>query len=845
MLLPSGTERHWIGPEYWSNPLQDWRIAAGRLECLTSDANRNVAILTRALENETGGFRLRALVGLIEENEQNLEGGWVGFRIGTHGRMGSDYRDTAVFNRGLDAGFSTGGDVFIGTPVYGQSDALSATTRRALLGPGIELELTAQPQPSGDYLLRLSAASADGVQTFGSQERTVDAEQISGGLALVADYERERVPPSNTAREYFPSFWFEGWDIAGERVSKHPERAFGPILWTQYTLSRGVLKLTAQMPPLSERENQNVRLEVDDGAGWRQVAETRIDPLARTATFRVEDWDDSEDRPYRVVYTLREATGDNGEHTWEGTVRKDPIDKDVVTVAGFTGNNDLGFPHTDVVEAVKSHEPDLLAFTGDNIYESVGGYGYIRKPMGLSVVDYLRKWYLFGWEYRDLLKEIPMVALVDDHDVYQGNIWGQGGKQTIQEGTNKQMQDSGGFIEPPDWVNAVQRTQTSHLPDPFDDTPAEQGINVYYTDLRWGGVSFAVIEDRKWKTAPKPILPPAMRIENGWAENDRYKDPYFFLAPQAKILGDRQLTFLREWAADWTGGTWMKSVISQTIFSTVATLPQGSISDVVVPTLRVGEPGFYPPSDTPTQDMDSNGWPTHARDRAVREMRRGYAFHIAGDQHLASTIQYGVNGFGDAGYAICVPSVANFWPRRWYPRQGGRNRAAGAPKYTGEFRDGFGNRMTVLAVANPVKTGNTPEALYDRAAGYGIVKFQKSTRQIEIANWPRFPEGETAQPYGGWPITISQFDNYGRDAAAWLPLLHVNGLENPVVQVIENATGDIVYTVRALGSTFSPKVFRRTGFYTLKVGDPDGEMQTLESVQAYPVKDAVTLEVNF
>ena len=42
-------ERTWIGPEYWANRLQDWRISAGRLECVRSGQDRNVHLLTRQL----------------------------------------------------------------------------------------------------------------------------------------------------------------------------------------------------------------------------------------------------------------------------------------------------------------------------------------------------------------------------------------------------------------------------------------------------------------------------------------------------------------------------------------------------------------------------------------------------------------------------------------------------------------------------------------------------------------------------------------------------------------------------------------------------------------------------
>ena len=101
-------------------------------------------------------------------------------------------------------------------------------------------------------------------------------------------------------------------------------------------------------------------------------------------------------------------------------------------------------------------------------------------------------------------------------------------------------------------------------------------------------------------------------------------------------------------------------------------------------------------------------------------MRKGLAFHIAGDQHLGSTIQYGIDDWNDAGWALCVPSVANVFPRRWFPPQPGRNQKPGAPRYTGEFTEGFGNKVTVHAVSNPHDVAAEPAELHRRAPGYGI-----------------------------------------------------------------------------------------------------------------------------
>jgi hypothetical protein len=45
-------------------------------------------------------------------------------------------------------------------------------------------------------------------------------------------------------------FWFQDFTGSGTKLENRPERAFGPVVATQYTLSRNVLKLTAQLAPV-------------------------------------------------------------------------------------------------------------------------------------------------------------------------------------------------------------------------------------------------------------------------------------------------------------------------------------------------------------------------------------------------------------------------------------------------------------------------------------------------------------------------------------------------------------------------------------------------------------------
>lgn len=265
----------------------------------------------------------------------------------------------------------------------------------------------------------------------------------------------------------------------------------------------------------------------------------------------------------------------------------------------------------------------------------------------------------------------------------------------------------------------------------------------------------------------------------------------------------------------------MKTVLSQTIFANVATLPKEAMTDAIVPTLRILNKGEYPENDFPVTDFDSNGWPQTGRNNAIETIRKGFSFHLAGDQHLGSTIQYGTDEFGDSGYAFCVPSISNYWPRRWYPINGGANRKEDSPKYTGDFKDGFGNKFSVKAISNPLYTNKKQPELNDRAAGYGIVRFNKNNRTVKIECWPRDanPEKGDSQQYQGWPITINQEDNYGKKAFSYLPKLRVQDAINPVVQIIDENGDQIIYTIRIRGNSFTPKLFEPS-LYTIKVSDP-------------------------
>jgi hypothetical protein len=375
------------------------------------------------------------------------------------------------------------------------------------------------------------------------------------------------------------------------------------------------------------------------------------------------------------------------------------------------------------------------------------------------------------------------------------NLWGAGGRACRYD-------PEGGYLKPVEYINMVQRQQTSHLPDPYDPTPVEQGITVYYTSLNVGGIDFAIIEDRKFKSGctDLEIVEKGLGPRPDHIDKPDY-DPRAFDLPGLKLLGDRQLAFLRHWAEDWSGVV-MKCVVSQTVWSMASNY-------------HSRDKTFY------YADFDANGWPQTGRNKAVDLLRRCFAFQVCGDQHLSTIVQYGIDDWRDAGFAFCVPSIANLWPRWWAPKLPPLNPVDAGVEHTGDYLDGFGNKLTVYAHTNPHETGREPKELHDRMPGFGIVRFDKKQRTIRIECWPRMvdPAGGDAGQYPGWPRTIHHMDNYGREPVAWLPVIRVTGLIHPVVQV-RDASGELVYAVRIKGTEFQPWVFA-DGEYEIKVGEPE------------------------
>ncbi|MEX2580789.1 MAG: alkaline phosphatase D family protein [Verrucomicrobiales bacterium] len=724
-------DRVFLGGDFWANPMEDWRVADGWAQCLVSSGNRSIHSLTHQIADADGSFTLS--VRLAKPEDLSKDGG-AGFRVGVKSDI-DEVRSNCFAGNGLDAGIA--GDQL----VLGRE---SKKLDEPFTGEGV-LVLTGSPGEGERYDLELSATGPDG-ETLGSVTLAAQKKFVTGNIALVSQF---KGAPRGRREE--AAWRFTDWRAEGDALSAKPEQRFGPILWTMYSLSdsRGdegfVMKLSALTGPMGEQDGKQVELLVEKGGTWESLDEADLDTDAWVATFRIPNWDESSETPYKVVYREQHSDGTETADEWSGKIKANPEGRPL-RIGALTCQNDYAFPYAPVAENLVKLDPDMLYFSGDQLYENHGGFGVIREPAAPAILNYLRKYYQHGWSFREAMRDRPTICIADDHDVFHGNIWGEGGApmEDLEGGTSSK----GGYIQPVRMVNAVHKTNTAHHPDFYDPTPAKQGMSVYYGDMVYGGVGFAILGDRQWKSGPE-------RVDTGGGRADHVADPDFDTAaldkPGLVLLGERQEKFLEEWGDDWRGHS-MKILLSQTLFANAAT--------------HHGRNDEYLKAD-----LDSGGWPQTPRDRAVAILRKSMALHINGDQHLATLTQYGVDEQRDSNWSFCTPAIAVGYPRWWRPDEVGmphENRPAHGHPDTGEYLDGFGNKVYVYAVGNP-EAASEPHR-YDRAhqkgSGFGFVTVDTEAKTYHLEAFRFLVDATEENPdnqFPGWPLTIHQEENRGEN----------------------------------------------------------------------------------
>ena len=814
--LRDDVTRPYISNELWPNPQMDWQLKGGQMEVMMSKVGKlhDIHLLTHQLQPEEGSFSQSVQLSFKDIDPKKIKR--AGFKFGVVGAMPEEYRSNLFQSSGYLVGVTSEGKLF------GPSIESKSSLPKSVLE---DLQLTLKVEHKGDsfdFILEASKRSIEGKSSaLLSINKAVRLKKgLLGNLCLFADYAQKNHAPAIPAdiQEFQTDATFQDWQISGNKVKENLDQTFGPVLWTQYTLHRGVMKMTAQISPLGKRNEEKAHLELLLEGKWKRVQSSAIHEYASTAHFRMENWNDSRPVPFRVVFQDGNKMGE-----WKGTIRKDPRNKNTIKLAAMSCMKDGAFPNQYLQQNILAQNPDILFFAGDQLYESNGGYSIVRaskiEDVARASLNYLPKYWIFGWSFRDAMKDRPSIVIPDDHDVYHGNIWGLGGGP-VPEGGSKNS--DGGYAMHPEWVRMVERTQVSNLPDPYDPTPVLQDIGVYYTDVNYGGISMAVLEDRKFKSGPAQAVDKESHKGRVDHVRDPNLDPMVLDKPGLSLLGKRQEKFLENWAGDYQDAA-MKAILSQSPFCAVATHHGGGKDSNIL-----------------IVDLDANGWPQSGRNRAIDLARKAHAVMIHGDQHLATVVHHGIDQWNDAGFSFAGAGIFNGYPRLWAPKEAGKNRRAGSPKYTGEFLDGFHNKINVWAAANridkqyPEKIQGKPttmlEKLNNSASGYGIVKFHKDEQEISMESWPIYENMSTDiskyDTHAGWPVTVSVDQQYNRKPLGHLAPIKMKK-KSFIVRVRKEPSGELVYARRITKGTFRPKVFEM-GNYRVEVGEP-GNWKTFKN----------------
>ena len=803
--------RRWLGPRWWANRLHDWRRQGEWLDCAPRkcfEPWRNAVELCTFIDQPTVTFRAEFKVDLSGPGKEFQEGRFAGITLG-HGhdltwrQRPMVFEHRASFGSGHFYGITGDGRfAFIDMEDPEASPVLSPEDMDRVdmhSGP-VKLSLAVEDAGEKFRMHMMAEELAGQKRSFEVSFNNTDLHKLIGGYTLTCHHgvakkgAKAPVVHGIVTRFSVPVF-------SEVKTEFSPEQAFGPFALSQYTVHQGQLKLSAQMLPLAPEESKPVRLEFKTGDSWLEVARADIARPELLALLRVDlkTWGSGKNAiDFRLVTELP-GIGDAYRH---GRIAAEPTGEVSMAVLGCIihrpwgapkeWQEDLYFPHTEAMLRVAEREPDLIFFYGDQIYEGTPTYPDWAEPEE----DYLYKWYFHAYAFGELLRNRPSVSITDDHDAFQGNIWGNGGGAAPGRDPNK-----GGFVGSASFLNVVHSTTCAHLPDSVLPVQ-ERGIRPYTCELKWGGVSFAILMDRFFKSGPITLKLP----EADGGRPDHYLDSSKLKVkaldvPGLHLLGQAQEKFLLDWAGDWQGAE-LKAVLSQSPFGMYSTHHARDL-------------GYY------WLDLDANGWPQTPRNRAVDLLRRARAVHIAGDQHLPTLVRYGVDKPGDAGFSFTAPATANAYPRAWAPKQAKKKFSfdPNDKSMLGPQLDPFGNPMDMIACANPHDWGGIRKNRDEWSPGFGFIVFKPQEQSTRIECWPLSSAACLGGQYPGWPMIVRPQDQDGRKPLGFVEV-EAPGIARPVVRV-KSSTGELLWAQRFSESKVRVPLYSKAE-HIIEIGDGSG-----------------------
>jgi hypothetical protein len=192
--------------------------------------------------------------------------GSAGFRLGILGSL-KDYPELHDFRNnlwpigpsGIAAGISADGSLFIGR--IGQPAAVKLDLAREAVDLHLAVAPAGESYEAGAHRRRSArreSARADEARRHPQRNARVGnialvcnfpaADGGSGGGVATKGKAKAKAVEKGAAVGPGPGlgqFWFSDWRVGGTKIAVREAQTFGPILWSQYTLHAGVLKLSA------------------------------------------------------------------------------------------------------------------------------------------------------------------------------------------------------------------------------------------------------------------------------------------------------------------------------------------------------------------------------------------------------------------------------------------------------------------------------------------------------------------------------------------------------------------------------------------------------------------------
>ncbi|MFW6289401.1 MAG: hypothetical protein ACOC0R_00420, partial [Mariniphaga sp.] len=227
-------DRIWVGRDFWSIPLEDWKVQDGKLHSTGQVPQARVNLLTHVLSPGEGDFEASVIISLTGKGNTP---GSAGFLVGLKDQEDPDVRAACYFGKGIPAGVSVKGYAFL-------------MDEKVELPEKFDYEEFNITLKGSDKRIKMEVTDKNGLRV---KDLTVNAEGIDGLIAIATN-----IHTGNNEKPGNSNFTFDNLKLAGTKVVEKEENSFGPVLWAMHTLHKDQVKLMAFLPPLGENDNKEV-----------------------------------------------------------------------------------------------------------------------------------------------------------------------------------------------------------------------------------------------------------------------------------------------------------------------------------------------------------------------------------------------------------------------------------------------------------------------------------------------------------------------------------------------------------------------------------------------------------